>query len=181
MTSQPFGQGLSRLVAWAGEGVHRLAGPDRELGEQMRGRPEAVESKSANRPTLASLRPGAVADEAGAEERRRVDIGKGLGDGEAELGPGDHGVGVAPVAGPAGEAGRVAKVFLARQAIAAAAAGLAEPGDAPAAAERHALHPRAHRVDPTDDFMAGNQGTATLGEVAVDDVKVRATDAARAD
>jgi len=180
-TSQLLRQRLRGPVARAGEGMDRLPGPDRELGEEVRGRPEAVEAEGAYRASLAGLRPRAIADQPRAEERRRLDIGKGLGDGKAEISAGDDGVGVAPVAGPPGEGRRVAQVFGARKAIAAPAAGLAEPGDAPAVADGDALDARPHRIHTPDDLMAGNERAASLGQVAIDHMKVGAADAAGAD
>jgi hypothetical protein len=47
--------GLRRFVARAGEGVDRLPRPDRQLGEEVRGRPEAVEAEAADGASLAAF------------------------------------------------------------------------------------------------------------------------------
>src|SRR6185312_6797087 len=93
-------------------------------------------------------------------------------------GVGDDGAGVAAVAGPAGEGRGVAEVFLPLQAVAAVAAGRAEPGNAHAQADQPGVDARARRIDEPDDLVARHDGHRAPGQLAVDHVQVGAADPA---
>ena len=119
----------------------------------------------------------AVADQPGAEERRRLHVVEALRDRKAEALVRDDELRVAAVELVAGEARAVAEV-LAPAAVAALAAGPAEPGHANPLAGREALAGPATTV-PTTSWpeRAGASGR----ELAVDDVEIRAADAAGVD
>src|SRR5205085_5173972 len=78
----------------------------------------------------------AVADQAGAEERRRLLVGVALRDRKAEALVGDGVLRVAAVEVVAGEARGVAEVLAPARAVAAGAVRPAEPRDADATAAR---------------------------------------------
>jgi hypothetical protein len=54
-------------------------------------------------------------------------------------------------------------------------ARLAEPGNAHARADCNCLNPTTRRVNYPDNFMPGNQGKFGVGEFAIDDVQIGAT------
>ena len=85
---------------------------------------------------------------------------------------------VAAVAVVAGEHGIVAEVLAAVAAIGAVAAGAPEPRNADSSADREALDVRPRPHDPADDLVAGHDRRPHVGQFAVDDVQVGATDAA---
>ena len=100
-------------------------------------RPDAPRRGGAGQP------PRAKADQAGAQQRRGVRVVVAAGQGEAEALVGDRVFGEAAVAVVAGEDRVVAKVLAVHGAVAAVAAGLAEPGDADALADGEVLGLRA--------------------------------------
>src|SRR2546430_5162248 len=81
----------------------------------------------------------------------------------------------------AGERGGLAGVLAARGAVRAGAAGGAQPREAHARARLEARRPGARALDPADDLVAGNDRRPDERQVALDEVEVGATDAARAD
>ena len=116
-------------VAGAGEGMDALALVAGDLRDDVGGGAEAVE---AERLAVAGHAVGAVADEAGAEQRRGFGVAVFLRQAEAVAPVGDDIFGIAAVDVAAGEVRRVAEILHARQAEAAVAAGPAEPGHADA-------------------------------------------------
>jgi hypothetical protein len=72
---------LTRRVARTGEGEDAAAFVDRDLAEDVGGGAEAVEADPLG---LADEAQSAVADQPGAEQRRRLIVGIALGDREAE-------------------------------------------------------------------------------------------------
>ena len=88
---------------------------------------------------------------------------------------------VAAVAVVAGEHGIVAEVLAAVAAIGTVAAGAPEPGNADASADREALDLRPQPRDPADDLVAGHDRRPDVGQLAVDDMQIGATDAAGLD
>src|SRR6185437_9699291 len=95
---------------------------------QMRRRAEAEQSHA-----LAWFDAGhaqaAEADNAGAEQRRGVNIVEACGQRENEIPARECVFGVAAVDGVAGKRGRIAKIFLTSAAIRAGAVDSADPGD----------------------------------------------------
>ena len=74
--------------------------------------------------------------------------------------------------------GALAEVLAARAAVAALAAGPAQPRDPDPVAGREALRPLPRLDHLADDLVAEDQRQLRLGELAVDDVQVGAADAA---
>ena len=72
---------LAGGVAWFGEGVDLLPAIPRHLSSDMRSRTEAVQAQSFHVPRHAQR---AVADQSGAEQRRRLDVRKSRWNWEAE-------------------------------------------------------------------------------------------------
>ncbi len=134
---------LGGLVTLTREREHAAALGTRDLRDDVGGGAEPVQSEPLGIPRHAER---AVADQAAAEERCERG-GVTLGEREAEALVGDDPFGVAAVDVVAGEASLLAEVFAAAQAVAAAAAGPAEP-----------RHPEAPPVgcDP-DDLVAGHE------------------------
>ncbi len=164
-----------RVVAGPHEGVHALALKDRDLRDDMRRRAETVDADGLRRPRHLQRAP---ADEPGAEQRRQSRGLGALGQRETVGSVGDRMGGVAAVARIAGEERVVAKIFARAHAIGTMPASMTEPRHADARAGRKARHARARRDDAADDFMSGNDGELRLCQLAVDDMKIRAADAA---
>ena len=123
----------------------------------------------------------AVADDAGAEQRRDLARRQRRGHAIHERRR-RHGVlGEAAVHVPAGEARLEAEVLVAARAEAARAAGAVQPGDpdAIAGAPRRDARPAAR--DAADHLMTGHDLRALRRELALDDVQVGAADAAHLD
>ena len=151
----------------------------RHLGDDVRRRAEAVDAEPLG---VARHAQAAVADQPGAQQRRRLGVAVAAGERKAVAGVGDRVLGVAAVDLVAGEAGVRAQVLLARPAVAASAAGPAEPGHAdPLARAREPRRPRPRADDVADDLVAGNDRQLRLRQLAVDDVQVGAADGARGD
>ena len=119
-----------------------------------------------------------VADQPGAQQRRRLGVGEIVREREAVAPVGQQVLGIAAVEGIAGEARRRAEVLLAGPAEAAVAAGPAEPGHAHASPFLEILDTVAPGRDPADHLVARHQGQLGLGEFAVDHVQIGAADPA---
>src|SRR5213078_4498911 len=121
----------ANCVAGAREGEHTPSLVARHLRYEVARGSEPVDAEP-----LRGARRGerAVADEAGAQERRRLRVAQPLGQGEPERRVREDAVGVAAVEGVAGERGAVAEVLAAGAAVGTFAAGPAEPRDADAVA-----------------------------------------------
>jgi hypothetical protein len=116
-----------------------------------------------------------------AQERRRLVVGEDLGDRIRPLRGHDRVLRVAAVVRPAGEARPLAEVRLPFDAEFARSAGRSHPRDSNTVADREAADARADRVDRADDFVTGDERTPPRFEVSLDDVEVRAADAAHPD
>ena len=121
----------------------------------------------------------AKTDDAGAKQRRGVQVIEAGRQRMDEIGARDGELGVAAVDRVAGEVWRVAEIFLAAAAVGAGAVDPAHPGDADARAERQIA--RGASQNFADDLVAGNDFVAYRGQLALDDVEVGAADAADAD
>src|ERR1700730_3239038 len=95
-----------------------------DLRDDVGGGAKAVD---AGQPPIAGNAQGAVTDEAGAHQRRRLDVAVALVDRKAIALVGDGQLGIAAVELVDGEAGTVAAIPAARAAILANPAGPAEP------------------------------------------------------
>ena len=169
---------LGDRVARAGEGMDALALVDSDLRDDMCGGAEAIK---ADRLAGARHAVGAVTDEAGAEQRGRFRVAVLLRQVEAVAPVGDDIVGIAAVDVTAGEMRRVAEILQARKAVAAVAAGPAEPGHADARADGKIAHPIAQGRHAADDLVARDDRITRLRQFAVGDVQVGAADAAGKD
>jgi hypothetical protein len=169
---------LRRVVAGAGEGVDRPAFEARDLGDDVSGRAEAIDAEPLG--LAAGHHQRAPADQAGAEQGGDGDVVAVFAEGEAVAGVGDGVGGETTVPGIAGEERRIAEVFHAVAAIAADPAGVAEPGNADALADREPGDAGAERVDTADDLMTRDDRITDVGQFAVDDMKVGAADTAGA-
>ena len=101
--AEAAGEGLALLVAGLGEGEDAPALVFRHLADDVRRGAEAVEAEALG---VAGQAQRAVADQPGAEQRRRLQVGEALGYREAEALVGDGVLGVAAVDVVAGEAAR---------------------------------------------------------------------------
>jgi hypothetical protein len=88
--------------------------------------------------------------------------------------------GVAAVAGVAGEERVITKVFTPAQAKLTMAASAAQPRNADTSTDGKTGHAATDHVDAADDLVTGDDRQFGIGQVAVDDMKVRAAHAAGA-
>ena len=169
-------------IAGAGEGIDVAALPARHLGNDVRGRAEAVKADFL---AVAGHSQRAPADQSRAQQRRRRHIGShvvaAVGQPNHETGVGNDMAGIAAVARVAGKERLVAQVFPAFAAVPAMAASSAEPGNADAHAVREPSDAAADGVDPADDFVAGHDGEFWIRQFAVDDMEVGAANPAGGD
>jgi trans-2-enoyl-CoA reductase len=75
----------------------------------------------------------------------------------------------------------VAKVLVTTRAIGADAAGVAEPRNADAFTDAQSLDARSERIDAANDLVTGNDWNMWIGKLTIDDVQVRAANAASRD
>jgi hypothetical protein len=172
-TSAPTGAKM--IAASSGSGAARSDVP---LGDDMRRRAEAVYTQ---RCRVARHPQRAVADQPGAQQRRRLDVGIGAVDGKTVALVDHRMVGIAAVQRIAGKARRGAQILAPRLAVAALTTGPAQPWDADALAVRVAIDARTSRGHRADHLVARNDRQGRVGQLAVDDVKIGATDAAGMD
>jgi hypothetical protein len=156
----------------------------------VRRRSETVQAKPANTVSRSCQAIRAIPDEAGAQQRRRLEIAVPIGQLEGIAGVDDDEVGIAAIAVIPGEPRLGTKVLAAVLAVRALAARVAEPRNADAIADHEALDAVAELGDETDDFMAGNQrklrginspASRASRQIAVDDMEIGPADAARQD
>lgn len=165
-------------VARPGQREHAPPLPAADLGDDVGGRPEPVET---DRSGIAGHPQRAPADQPGAQEGRRRDRVQARVERDGEGGLGQEMAREAAVAGAAGEAGGVAEVLAPRLAVGAVPAGMPEPGHADPHARSRRRHARADRLDAPDDLVSRHDGVDGLGQVAVDDVDVGPADRAGLD
>src|SRR5262249_17875050 len=157
------------------EGVDAPALPCRHLGQDVGGGAKAVE---AERASLTGHAVAAPADQPGTQERR-LGGGVAVRQREAVARIGDRVAGIAAIARIACTQRVIAKILPARDAILAAAAGVAEPRHANALADGKSQYVRPERGDAADDLVAGNDRQLWMRQFAVHHMQVGATDAAR--
>jgi hypothetical protein len=87
----------------------------------------------------------------------------------------------AAVPGKSREDRAIAQIFLLTPAIRTATAGVAKPRNANPLPDAEALDTRPDRIDAADDFMAGDDRQDRIGQLTIDDVQIRAADAAGRD
>src|SRR5262249_20950706 len=154
-----------RLVARTHEGEDRAALVTRQLRDDVGGGAEAVEAEA---PRIARPAQRAIADEAGAHERRRFHVAVAAADREAVARIRDRVAGIAAVDLISGEARLLAQVLAAAAAELANAASEAEPGHADALAHAEPVDVAAERGDGADDLVAGDERQLRLAQLAVD-------------
>ena len=89
--------------------------------------------------------------------------------------------GVSSIQRVACEASLLAEIFSIRSAISAFATRPSQPRDSDAVANLKSLTASPSRLDPADDFMAGNQGKFGLGQLAIDNVQIGSAYGTRSD
>src|SRR5581483_419049 len=169
--AKPERELLRLSISGTGEGIDLPPLVQRRLGHDVGSRAEAVEPQTSG---ITSELQRAIADEAGAQERRGLQIGIAGWQREAESRVGDGVLGVAAVDVISGEAGAVAQVLAIGKAEAAVSAGPAQPGNAYAIADREAAHAMADLGHLPGDLMAQYQRQLRIGQLAVEDVEVGA-------
>ena len=179
----PFGAEAERKVdrrpvAGPDEGEHPATLGARDLGDNVRRRAEAVEAEALG---IARHRERAVADKPGAEQGCSLGIAAVAAHGQAVALVGDAVVAIAAVPRVAGEERVGAQVLPPAPAIAAGAAGPAEPGDAHALPFGQALDARAEGRNSPHDLVPRHDRKPGLGEVAVHHMKIGAANTADRD
>jgi LTXXQ motif family protein len=173
-----FREFLRGDVACPGESEHLAALPARDLRDDVRGGTKAVES---NIFAVSSHLQRAPPDQAGAQKRRQRDIIAVIGQRQYVSRIRNDVRGITAVTRIACKQWPVAEVFTPFAAIPAMSAGLTKPRNADAAANLMRVEAAAHPIDPSDNFVAGNDGKLRIWQVAVDDVKIGAAHAAGGD
>ena len=121
-----------------------------------------------------------IADQTGAQERRRLGIAIGVGQLEGIAGVRHRVLRVPAVELIPGEARFAAQVLPALPAEAALVAGVAEPRHADAIADGETRDAVADLLDHADDLVAGHDRQLRIRQLAGGDVQIGPADAARA-
>ena len=157
---------LRPFIARARESEHAATLVAGDLADDVRRGAEAIEPEPLR---IGGHPQRAIADQPGAQQRCRLQVGIPIGDREAIAAVGDDELGEAPVTVGAGEASLVAEVLSAGAAIAARAAGPSEPRDA---------DPLAAALHRSDDLVAWHDWQLAGSDLPIEDVEVRTADAA---
>src|SRR6185437_8592294 len=152
--AQRPGEGLTRNVAGFGERKDVLSAVSRDLHRNVGRGAEAIEPQPLAR---AGHRESTVADQSGAQQRRRFDVGIIARQPEAIARVRGRVFGVAAVDRVTGEARTVAEVFAPAAAVDARPAGPAEPWHADTVANGQLRHLDPDRLDGADDLMPRNK------------------------
>ena len=157
--------------------MDRGAPVDRDLGGEVGRAAEAVHPEAATVGHRGALE-GAVPDDPGAQEGRRLLVVERIGQ-RVRVGlVDDRELRVAPVVVPPGEARGHAQVLVPSSAEPAGTAGVAEPRDADAIAQGETGRTDAARHHAADDLVAGHDRRPAGREVALGHVQIGAADAA---
>jgi len=119
------------------------------------------------------------ADQASAEQRGESHVIANFAEREPIARIGDRRRCETAVARVPGEERAIAEIFLAAPAIGADAAGVAEPRNADALTHAQPFDASPDHIDPADDLGARNDRHLRVGQFPIDDMQVRAADAAR--
>ena len=144
----------------------------------MSSRAEAVDSQPR---CISGHDQRTVADQAGAEKRRRRNIVIVHRYGKAVALVGDGVFRIAAVQLIPGEAGVIAQVLTSGETVAANTARVAQPGHSHPVADGKALHARAQLGHGADNFVPGDERQFGLRELAVNDVQIGTADTAGVD
>ena len=140
-----------------------------------------AKSINAKAPSIAGLPKRAIPNQPGTEERSGGDIIKRVGKAIAKISMRQGKFSIAAIQRVACEASVLTEIFTIRSAISALAAGRSQPRNSDAIAKLESLNSLAKPLDPTDDFMAGNQGKLWIGQLAIDNVQIGSADSTRRD
>ena len=151
----------SGTVTRNGEGVDFLAIMDRYLGSNVSCGPEPIDTQVFD--AFARQAVGAVTDQTGAKQGSGLDMAVGSRQREAVVLISDGEFGKAAVEGIPGETGVVTEIFPAFEAIAAATAGSAQPGDTDTVPGLEPRNSGANCQHGADDFMSQDQGQPGVG------------------
>src|SRR5206468_6892579 len=172
-------EALPIRVAWAGQREDLAPLVRRDLADDVRRGAEAVEADPLGVVATQPQRP--IPDQPRAQKRRRLEVRVALGDREAVALVGYRQLRVATVQLVAGEPRFHAEVLAAGAAVPALAVGPTEPRDPHPLTDLEALRRLAPGLDAADDLVPRDEWQLRLGELAVDDVEVRAADPAGVD
>src|SRR5438067_3756940 len=154
LRAQRAGELLRGEIARAGEGEQPAALMADDLRDDVGGGAKTVDPDQLRVPGHAQ---GAVADEAGAHQRRRFDVAVTQVDRKAIALVGDGQLSIAAIDLVAGEAGTVAQILAGRAAILAHPAGPAEPRHADSVADPETVDRFSLFDDRADDLVPGDQ------------------------
>ena len=121
------------------------------------------------------------ADDARAEQRRRMLVVDRIGQTVGKIFAHDGLLGISAIAIPSGKACVGAEILAAFAAVSAATVGFAQPCDADPIADFEAPAPGTQAFDHTDDLVSGNDSGMFAGKIALDEVQVGPANAAGRD
>ena len=173
--AQAPGKGLGGNISGPREGKYRSPLPLRDLSNDMGGGAKAVEPQFL---AGAGDHERSPADQASAEQGSQRHVIASFAERERIAGIGDGCRGEAAVAGIPGEERAIAKVFLVTPAIGTDATGVAEPRNADALTHVQLVDARPDHIDLADDLVARDDRHLRIGQFAIDNMQVRAADAA---
>jgi hypothetical protein len=168
-------------LAVARADVHFGAARSRDLNRDVTRRAEAVQAEARALPVPrceSGLPQAAKTDDAGAQERRRIEIAEPCRDAVAKVGLRERVFGESAVDGPAREVRLEAEVLIAASTESARAARAVQPSDAHALAGRETGDAVSDSLHARDDLMAGNDPGTAHGQITFRHVQVRAAHAA---
>ena len=147
-----------------------------DLSDDMGGGAKAVEPQFV---ASTSNHERTSADQASAEQRGKSHVIANFAERERIARVGDRRRCETAVARVPSEERAIAEILLAAPAIGADAAGVAEPRNADALTQAQPFDASPDHIDPADDLVARNDRHLRVGQFPIDDMQVRAADAAR--
>jgi hypothetical protein len=172
---QAPGKFLRRRIAFARERKDFASFVARELGDDVRGRTESIDSHAASG-AGGPQRP--VADEPRTEQRRGLGIRIHGRQAEAKSRIGNHIFGITPVHRIAGKTGAFAQILATVQTIAAFTACPRQPRNPYPLPQFERVDPGTKRGYSADNLVAWNDMSFRIGQIAIDNVKVGPADSA---
>ena len=162
---------LTSFVGRSGECENFAALVNRDLPDHVRGIAETVNAEAMR---VASFAIGAVAEHAGAQKRRRLDIVVFVRQMKTKSRVRNGELGVTPINSVAGKLRAVAKVFALRSTISAFPVRPAQPRNANSVTGGKSLDVLAYLFDASNDLMPGDERQFRIRQLAIDNVKVGA-------
>jgi hypothetical protein len=172
------GEGLGARIPGAGKREDLASLEVRDLRNNVGSGAKSVNPET---PRIASLPKGAIANQSGTEERSRGDIIKGIGKAVAKVSMCEGEFGVTPIQRVAGKESVLTEIFSMRSAISALTTGPSQPRNSDAVTELELLNSLAKLLNPTDDFVARNQGKFCLRQLAINHVQIGSADGTGSD